>query len=189
MNKSLVCFVFSAASLFGQLDLGSIDGTVTDSSGAVVAGAKVQIKNPDTDFTQDLVTNSQGIYSAPLLRPGQYQITVESPGFRRAVRNGIVLQVQDKLRIDFQLQVGQSTESVEVTAQVPLLQSESASTGVVIDAQKITELPLNGRDWLRLGRLAPGTVSTYYARDRSFTANGMRSIANSYLLDGVSNGS
>ncbi|MDQ2949655.1 MAG: TonB-dependent receptor, partial [Acidobacteriota bacterium] len=185
--KSLACFFLSSFYLFAQLDLGSIDGTVTDGSGAVVAGAEVQIRNPDTDFTQDLVTNAQGLYSAPLLRPGNYQLIVEAPGFRRTVRNGIVLQVQDKLKIDFQLQVGQATESVEVTAEAPLLQSESASTGQVIDSQKITELPLNGRDWLRLGRLAPGVVSTYYARDRSFTANGMRSIQNSYLIDGVSN--
>lgn len=176
-----------AASLYAQLDRGSIDGTVTDATGAVVVGAKVQIKNPDTDFTRDLITNAEGIYSAPILRPGTYQIAVEAPGFRRTLRSGIILQVQDRLKIDFQLQVGAANESVEVTAEAPLLQSESATTGQVIDAQKIGELPLNGRDWLHLGRLAPGVVSTYYARDHSFTANGMRSIENSYLIDGVAN--
>ena len=187
MKSGLVCLLLSAASAYAQLDLGSIDGTVTDSSGGVIAGANVQVRNLDTDFVLKLVTNSSGLYSAPLLRPGQYQITVEAPGFQRVVRSGVVLQVQDKLRIDFQMQLGQATESVGVTGDAPLLESESATTGEVINTQQITELPLNGRDWLRLGRLAPGTVSTYYARDRSFTANGMRSIENTYLIDGVSN--
>jgi Carboxypeptidase regulatory-like domain len=118
--KSLACFFLASFCLFAQLDLGSIDGTVTDTSGAVVAGAKMQIKNPDTDFTQELVTNAQGLYSSPLLRPGNYQLIVEAPGFRRAVRNGIVL---------------------------------------------ITEWPLNGRDWLRLGGSRPAQFLPTMARE------------------------
>ena len=181
-----VCLVFAIA-CFGQLDLASLDGTVTDGSGGAISGAKVQVKDLERNAVMTLTTNDSGLYSAPLLRPGQYEVTIEAPGFRREVRSGIVLQVRDKLRIDFQLQLGQLSDNVEVTAAAPLLQSESASTGQVIDTQKITELPLNGRDWLRLGRLAPGVVSTYYGRDHSFTANGMRSIQNSFLIDGVSN--
>ena len=181
-----VCLFF-AIPCFAQLDLASLDGTVTDGSGGAISGAKVAVKDLERNAVMALTTSDSGLYSAPLLRPGQYEITVEAPGFRREVRSGIVLQVRDKLRIDFQLQLGQLSDSVEVTAAAPLLQSESASTGQVIDTQKITELPLNGRDWLRLGRLAPGVVSTYYGRDHSFTANGMRSIQNSFLIDGVSN--
>src|SRR5260370_33744017 len=126
-------------------------------------------------------TNDSGLYSAPLLRPGRYEITIEAPGFRREVRSGIVLQVRDKLRIDFELQLGQLSDNVEVTAAAPLLQSESASTGQVIDSQKITELPLNGRDWLRLGRPAPGVGSTYHGRDHSLHPNGMPQIHNSLI--------
>jgi len=97
------------------------------------------------------------------------------------------VQVQDRLRVDFKLEVGQVTEQIEVSAQAQLVESESSTTGVVIDTQKIIELPSNGRDWLRLGRTAPGVVSTYRARDRSFTANGMRSIQNTFIIDGVVN--
>ena len=187
MKTATACLFLYSLNCYAQVELGSIDGTITDGGGAVITGARVQIKDEDRNAVQALTSNDRGIYSAPLLRPSRYEITVEAPGFRREIRGGITLQVQDKLRINFQLQLGQLSDSVQVTAAAPLLQSESASTGQVLDTQKITELPLNGRDWLRLGRLAPGTVSTYYGRDHSFTANGMRSIENSYLIDGVAN--
>jgi hypothetical protein len=185
--KLLIAFAMIGIPALAQLDLAGITGTVTDSSGASVARAKVRVRNPDTNFAAEYITNGEGIYSAPLLRPGQYEISVESEGFRRAVRSAITLQVQDKLRVDFTLEVGLVSDSVQVTGSTPLLQSETSSTGTVIDTQKIEQLPLNGRDWLRLASLAPGAVTTYRARDRGFTANGNRSIQNSYLLDGVAN--
>ncbi len=173
--------------LLAQVDLGSIGGTITDATGAVVAGATVEVRNQETNVAGRAASNEQGLYLAPLLRPGRYTVTVEAAGFKKSVRPDLILQVQGRLKVDFQLELGQVTESIEVSAATPLLDTESGSTGTVIDRQKITELPLNGRDWLRLGRMAPGVVSTYRARDRSFTANGMRSIQNTFVIDGVVN--
>src|SRR5712692_2621321 len=116
LPRLATCALIAASICFAQLDLGSIDGTVTDSSGAVVRGAKVVVKDLERNNALSLATNESGLYSAPLLRPGQYEVTVEAPGFRREIRRGIIVQVQDKLKIDFAMQLGQLNESVEVTA-------------------------------------------------------------------------
>lgn len=170
-----------------QVDMGALAGSVTDPTAGVVANARISIRNENTNIITRVISNEFGLYLAPLLKAGKYGIEVEASGFKRANRTGITLQVQDRLRVDFRLEVGEITDSVDVTGEVPLVQSESSTTGVVIDTAKVAGLPLNGRDWLSLGKLAPGVVSTYRARDRSFTANGMRSIQNTYVLDGVVN--
>ena len=119
--------------MFAQLDLASIDGAVTDATGGRVSGARVAIRNVETDITVQRATNEEGLYSAPLLRPGRYEITVEAAGFKKAVRSSITLQIQDRLRLDFQLEVGQTSETIEVKAAAPLVDSESSATGSVIE--------------------------------------------------------
>lgn len=182
-----IAMLLIAALAAAQVDVGSIAGTVTDATGAVVAGAKIEARNESNNAVTPAVSGPQGQYVLPLLRPGLYTVSVEAPGFKRIQRTGILVQVQDRIRIDFSLELGQLSETVSVTSEAPLIETDSASTGAVVDTHKITQLPLNGRDWLRLGRMAPGVVSTYRARDRSFSANGMRSIQNTFLIDGVAN--
>jgi hypothetical protein len=187
MKRVIFLLVGCSGYALAQVDVGAIAGSVRDASGAVINGARVEARNLASNAVSQTVTGTEGQFVIPLLRPGSYTVTVESTGFKKAVRAGILIQVQDRVRLDFVLELGQITETVNVSAEAPLIETDSASTGAVVDTQKITQLPLNGRDWLRLGRMAPGVVSTYRARDRSFSANGMRSIQNTFLVDGVAN--
>src|SRR5260370_703313 len=129
---------------------GQITGVVTDSSGAVVAGANITVTNPQTNFTRQVQTNSTGNYVFPTLLPGLYSLRVEIQGFQNEVRNQIELQVAQVARIDFQLKVGAVTESLEVTGGALLLNTEDATIGTVIETRRIVELPLNGRNFLQL---------------------------------------
>lgn len=171
-----------------QVDSGAISGVVSDSSGAVIPGAKVQLTQESTNVEQELVTNASGFYSAPALHPGTYSITVAIQGFRAEKRTGVVLRVQDRLEVNFQLQIGQAETEVMVTAASPLLESETSSLGQVVEEKTITELPLNGRNFIQLAILGAGTVPALRSADRdSFISNGARSVQNSYLLDGIDN--
>lgn len=171
-----------------QVDSGAISGVVSDSSGAVIPGAKVQLTQESTNVEQDLVTNASGFYSAPALHPGTYSITVAIQGFRAEKRTGVVLRVQDRLEVNFQLQIGQAETEVMVTAASPLLESETSSLGQVVEEKTITDLPLNGRNFIQLAILGAGTVPALRSADRdSFISNGARSVQNSYLLDGIDN--
>ena len=116
---------------------GEITGVVTDPSGAVVANAMVTVTNPATNFTRKVTTNASGNYSFPALLPGLYNIRAEVEGFRAEARTGVTLEVQQTARIDFQLQVGAVAETVEVAGGAPLLNTENASVGTVIDNQRI----------------------------------------------------
>ena len=135
--------------------LGEITGVVTDSSGGVLAGATVTVTNPQTNFTRQSTTNHTGGYNFPALQPGVYNVRSENPGFQSAIRNNVELQVQQTARIDFVLQVGQVTETVEVTGGAPLLNTESATVGTVIENRRILDLPLNGRNFTQLVALSP----------------------------------
>jgi hypothetical protein len=137
---------------------GSILGRVTDSSSAVVADAKVTIANQETNVATEANTNVEGNYNVPFLLPGQYMVTVEAPGFRPAVRKGIVVQVNDRIRLDFELEVGGVTEAVTITAESPLLQTASADLGQVVERHFLDRLPLSGRNPVNLIDLAPGVV-------------------------------
>src|SRR5437867_12402562 len=183
---------------FGQT-FGEITGEVTDSTGGVVAGATVTVTNPQTNLTRQVTTNNTGNYSFPALLPGVYNVRAERQGFQTEVRKGLELQVQQVARIDFQLKVGLVAESIEVAGGSPLLTTENATVGTVIDNQRIVELPLNGRNFLQLVALSPN-VSFGFAPliqsvsrqggDRpnwSISVAGQRSEFNNYTLDGVSN--
>jgi len=183
---------------------GEITGVVSDPSGAVVANARVTVINPETNLTRSVVTNASGNYSFPALLPGSYNMRAEIEGFQAEVRTGIALQVQQTARIDFQLQVGAVAETVEVAGGAPLLNTENANIGTVIDNQRIVDLPLNGRNFLQLVSLSPnisadfnvnggtstGAASTRLGGDRanqSFAVSGSRREYNNYSIDGVTN--
>jgi len=126
---------------------GEITGQVTDPSGAATPSAAVTVTNTATNIARTTTTNASGIYSFPDLVPGTYQVKVIAPGFDTVLKTGIELQVQQTARVDFELKVGQSMQTVEVSASASQLTTESATVGTVIEQKRITDLPLNGRNF------------------------------------------
>jgi hypothetical protein len=188
------CFGLFTLELSGQQESASITGQVTDASGAAIAGAQVTIRNEASGASFASLTDSDGFYRAPQLRPAVYTISVAASGFSTAVREGIVARVNDRLRVDMPLQIGAVTESVMVTGAAPLLQTEDATIGQVVDNQKIVELPLNGRSWLQLALLAPGAVTygtydSYNPQSQVMNLGGNRTSQTDFLIDGADNNS
>ena len=137
---TLVLLAVSAISS-AQIDTASIVGTIKDPTGAVVAKAKVTVKNAATNETQTAFAGGDGLYSFPYLRVGTYSVSVEAAGFKKDVRAGVVLNVQDRKQVDFQLQIGSSQQTVDVTTEAPLLDTQSADVGNVVSGQQATDLP------------------------------------------------
>ena len=171
---------------------GTILGTVTDPTGAVVRGAKVTATQTATGLTRTEVTNDAGEYAIPQLPVGAYTVAVEEAGFKRTDKTGIELRVDDRLRIDITLLVGQVTDTVAVEATAPVINTDSSTLGNVVDNKKVTELPLNGRNFLQLNLLVPGVNqgvkgSQNQTQGGSISVNGAREQANNFLLDGMDN--
>ena len=196
----LCVFLLCAQWLFGQADTGRITGTVTDPAGAVMAGAKVTIVAVATNRQLAFVTDNEGRYSSGPLRVGEYQVEVELPGFKRLVRQSILLQVQQTAVVNMQLELGAVTQETTVTAAEDLVRTADASQGEVIEERRVKDLPLNGRDYLQLsllsegtlappgtGRTASGTNDGVGSRAGGFSAGGQRTTDNNYLLDGFDN--
>src|SRR6202162_5878129 len=142
----------------GQSTYGSITGSVTDPSGAAIADARVTLTNLGTAEKRLQPTGSDGLYSFVNLIPGNYRIEVEKAGFKRITQEPVVVQVQQSSKIDVALPIGQATETVEVTSETPLLQSETSSLGQVVEQRKANELPLNGRNIYSLAAVAPSVI-------------------------------
>src|SRR2546425_1186484 len=128
----------------------TVSGTARDQSGAVLPGVQVTVTNTGTSLTRSVVTNERGTYVVPQLPIGNYELTAELPGFKTAARSGIVLQVDQRTTVDFEMQVGEVTERLLVTEAAPLVQSETSSVGSVVENKRIVELPLNGREFQNL---------------------------------------
>ena len=182
-----------ATPLWAQKDAGTIVGVVRDPSGAVVQGAKVTVEDVDRGVQMTLSTNDQGEFVASPLHIGRYEVTVEKTGFKKAVSQVVELNVQGRVAINMTLQVGQISEVVMVTGAAPLLETETSELGQVVDQKRVSNLPLNGRNFAQLALLSPGTApSEPGARDEGgygFSSNGARSLQNNFLLDGVDNNS
>src|SRR3954452_546165 len=148
----------AVSSLNSQTFYGSIIGTGTDPSGAPVPGANVTATNTGTGEHRSMQTAGSGDYSFVNLVPGTYKIDVENTGFKRYTRDGLSVQVESAVRVDVSMQVGNLDQQIEVTAQTPMLQTENASQGQVVQGRSVQELPLNGRNVLNLVALAPGVV-------------------------------
>jgi hypothetical protein len=187
----LAVLILSCA--FAQRDLGTLAGTVTDSSGGVVANAAVKITDMDTGVNYDGVTNGSGEFVRIALKPGKYSVVVTAPGFRKAEQRDVVLTAGERTGIQITLTVGDVGQTVEVTAVSPLLQTEGTQVGATVDTRSMAELPLGGvRTFAYLARLSPGVVPAEPgARDAAFggfSANGVRSNGqNNFLLNGVDN--
>jgi len=193
LTRFPIVLIFAVFTAFAQLPTGKITGIVTDSTGANVSGADVEARNTATGIVTKTVTNEAGDYTFPVLSPGEYTVEAKKGGFETVNRSGIQLAVSQVARIDFRLKVGSTQEVVEVKATLPLLDNATASLGQVIDTKAVTELPLNGRNFLQLAKLSTGVLETKQG-DRTtagggFIANGVRAQLNNFLLDGVDNNS
>ncbi len=189
----VLCLTISLAPISAQTTAGAIVGTVSDPSGAIIAGATITVTNMDTNISVRATTDQTGNYVVTPLNVGRYSVSVEAAGFKRSVRSDITLNVQDRLRVDAALEVGAVTDTVEVAAAAPMLETDTSYLGEVVDSQRIVDLPLNGRIFTRLAVLTAGTTPTVHgARDENsggFSSNGVRPYQNNYLLDGVDNNS
>ncbi len=171
-----------------QVETARIIGTVKDPTGGLIPAATITITNVNTNISTTAVSHGDGSYESVPLRIGSYRVSAESAGFKRVVRDGIVLQIQQTAVIDFLLEIGLVTQDVLVTGSAPLLTVNEAAQGQVIDNQKVVDLPLNGRDYLQLALLSAGAnEGAPGGRTGGFSGSGMRSTQNNYLLDGVDN--
>jgi hypothetical protein len=190
----LFILAMAASPLAGQT-FGEITGSLSDPSGAVVAGASVTVTNVSTNQVRRVQTNEAGDYTVPFLLPGNYDIQAESAGFKTATRRGVTLQVGSVARINFLLELGDVAETIEVTGGASLLVTESTALGTVIENKRIIELPLNGRNFLQMIALSPNVVAEAGISNRiggergtqSFSVAGQRLEFNRYTLDGVEN--
>jgi hypothetical protein len=157
----LLATLLSAAAVIvsAQDSRGTIIGRVTDPAGAVIAGTTVRATNNATNASVSTSTNEGGNFEMPYLLPGTYTVSVEMTGFKKAVREGIALRVNDRMTLDFALELGNVAESVTVTGETPLLESATASIGLVMDERRVTELPVVGGNAFYLSRLTPGVLS------------------------------
>lgn len=191
----LVALAVAASGARGQNVNASLSGTITDSSGAVVAGATVTATNEGTQLSRTAVSDARGIYVLNVLPVGNYTLSVSLTGFKETVIHNIVLQVDQQARKDVTLQAGSLAQTVTVEGTAPIVQAESSSMGEVVNNQEVTELPLNGRnlDQLALisGGVVPANQSNVEAGSAStvqtFSVAGGRSNTNAFLIDGVAN--
>lgn len=155
---SLILLLALTARGWGQNVYGTIAGAVTDSTGAAVAAAVVTLTNLATLEKHTMQSNTSGNYTFVNILPGRYKIEAEASGFKKFVREPILVQIESGLRVDIALEVGIQSETVEVTSEAPLLQTETNSLGQVVESRTVTEMPLNGRNPLALVSLVPGVV-------------------------------
>src|SRR5438034_7195148 len=195
-----VCAIYSGLTLlvsthlFAQVDTGAVLGTVKDQSGAVVPGAKVTLTNEGTSLSITTTSGADGSYEFTPVKIGTYTVTVEAQGFEKILQAHITVNIQQQVVADFTLRPGATTQTIEVTGAVPLLQSQTAAVGQEVGGQTINNLPLNGRNFTFLAQIVAG-VNTPQADTRgnaktgAFAANGERPAQNNYLLDGIDNNS
>jgi hypothetical protein len=202
--KALALFLLlgllTSTPFYAQVERGTIAGTVHDASGGVAVGVDVTVTNLNTGVEYKTKTNETGEFVAPNLIPGEYSITASLAGFKKLQRKGIALQVNARVVVDLTLEVGEVTQTVEITASAPLLQSESSAVGNVISRKAVSELPLNGRTVFQLAPLTAGVtngIQTINANNvdipdnarvkQGLSVNGQMQAANTYILDGVYN--
>ena len=194
--QALLVLTASIAAAQSQDARGNIVGRLVDPSGAAIPGAEVRARNAATGVTVLSKTNDSGNYVLAYLMPGLYEITAEAAGFRKFVRGNVQVRVNENVELNIELSVGQISESIEVTAETPLLQTAEASLGQVVDERRIAELPLFAGNAMDLVHLAPGTVNGTDMRLRKapfnnapsqFSTDGVGNYGNAFTIDGVAN--
>ncbi len=191
-GSNLAALIFSLVfPLCAQQPTAQVTGLVMDATNAAVPGAAIEITNVNTGVSERTTSNTSGNYLFPVLNPGTYNITVSKAGFDQVTRTHIELVISQVARFDFTLQVGSTKQTIEVSAATPPLETSTASLGQIIDTKPIEDLPLNGRNFLQLAKLATGVFNPKpgdrTAAGGGFVANGVRSQLNNFMLDGVDN--
>jgi hypothetical protein len=197
MKRSLVAVLtLIASAAFCQEYRGTISGAVTDATGAMVAGAKVTVTETQTGTKVETTSDNAGQYAAPFLTPGDYQVSVRFQGFKEFVRKGVHLGAGDHFAIDARLDVGEASQSVEVTGEVPMVNAESATVGQAVTTKEVEELPLNGRTPMVLASLSLGVLSTGQpslihpfdsGAGNAWNIGGMAAQTSELMVDGVPN--
>jgi hypothetical protein len=190
-----VAVVFSSP-VHSQVSGATLTGTVMDASGAVIANADVSIRDTATGVTRDVTTDSSGVYSAPNLQPGIYDVTVVAPGFSTSVQTGLTLTVGATQALNISLQIGRQVERSDVSGITPDVQLSSSGMSAEVDSTTVRELPLNGRDWTQLATLQPGVTSVRVEAgpgnrgNRGYgtllSVSGHQPYENNYRVNGVS---
>src|SRR5947199_2691820 len=183
-----VAFALVSAGLFAQSSTGTatMTGAVTDSTGSVVPQAKVTVTNKGAGFVFNSITTSEGTWYIPNLNPGTYQLRIEAPGFKSYVQDDIILRTAEQPRIDVRLEVGNVTESVMVTGTAPLLETETATSGQVLEGQTIVKMPVLQKAFYRIYLYMPGMNVISATAGSEQHAVGQRQRALGYTIDGVS---
>ena len=203
IGATLIMILSAPHRTLAQESTATIVGLITESSGAAVPNAFVHIKNVATNTVRDVTTSGTGDYNVPFLPAGRYTITIEAPNFQTHTVEGILVEVGQTARVDSQLKIGTISETVQVNSIAVATQTEDAVVGAVIDAHKIVDLPLNGRNFVQLAQLIPGAnpgtpASITVRRGRgsvgqtdsgfgstSVGVNGQRDFLNRYFIDGL----
>lgn len=181
MHKSLLALVFLLPVAFSQTTgTATLVGTLTDSTGSAISGAAIQVVNTETQFVHKGQTTAEGAYYIPNLNPGTYQLTIEAAGFKRYVRDGLILRTSEQPRIDVQMEVGAVTDSIKVTGSAPLLETETTSTGQIIDGDTIVKIPVLQKYAFRVLLYLPSTSNI-----NGQHVVGQRERALGYTIDGV----
>jgi len=175
----LALAMLSAAPLYAQFDTGAVLGTVTDSSGSSVNGATVTLTNEGTSAAVTFTTGADGAYKFTPVRVGTYKVTVTLAGFQTAVQHGITVNVGQSVVVDLAIKPGSVNETIEVTSSAPVLQSQDASVGQIVDSRAVNNLPLNGRNFTFLAQISAGVNSPQEdgrgnEANGAFSANGLR---------------
>src|SRR5579872_615148 len=197
--SSLVLVSLFTFSAWAQVDRGAIVGAVTDQGGARIAGAEVMVTNVETNQPTKVISNDEGAFSANLLRIGTYSVSAEKKGFQRTVQQNVEVGVNQSVKIDLVMKIGSANETVEVTSAPALLQTQASSLGTIETERRISELPLNGRNFIQLAYLGPGAnggqtgsnvsggVFENERANEAVSVNGLRVSNNNFLLNGVDN--
>ncbi len=166
-QRVLLSILLFASAMFAQRDLSTLAGTITDSSGSVVANAKVTITEVATDQVYEITTNSLGEFVRPALKPSTYTVSVTATGFKTAQQKDVILLPGERTGVNITLAIGDMTQTVEVAAQAPQLQTESTQVGAALDSKTVTDVPLGGtRNLTYLARLSPGVRASRTGRSR-----------------------
>ena len=194
----LAAFLLSMPMMQAQ-STGTIIGVVKDSSGAVVPGAKITAREPDTGVTRTVTTGNDGAFRFDAMSVGTYSVTVEASGFETSVQNGITVSVAVEVAANFSLQIGQATQTVSVSTQAAQVDTATSSLSSLVTPTTISNLPLNGRNYISLTLLQPGVTATTVSASttatasnlkeggagQSFSSNGAPTQANNYMIDGA----
>jgi hypothetical protein len=183
--KVTTCFFLVAVAAMAQVDRASLNGTVTDSSGALVPRALVALTGTATGFHREVATGSAGTYSFTALPVGNYTVRVTAPGMKTVEFQNVKLEVGENRTLDAQLQVGELTNVVHVEATAAPIDRSSAEFGGVIELHQVSEIPLDGREWAGLMSLVPGAVDVGGGHERSIHFIGHSRDDNNFTMDGI----